>query len=165
MLWGPPIGRCRPRRGILATAMPWKESTDALESHAGGGGRTRTVSGARDRIRRASDRITPATLGLSIAEGKAVLAAIQAQLVADQVTRHGVVARECRACGRVQASKGHYRSTFRSVFGNVPLGPSRGYDNARYHSASSPSPLTTACSLILIPSFGRTVTSCVGTIC
>ena len=68
----------------------------------------------------------------------------------------------------IQAENGEFethRSTFRSVFGNVPLGPSRGYDNARYHSASSPSPLTTACSLILIPSFGRTVTSCVGTIC
>ena len=33
-----------------------------------------------------ADRITPATLGLSIAKGKAVLAAIQAQLVVDQVT-------------------------------------------------------------------------------
>ena len=50
-----------------------------------------------------------------------MLAAIQAHLVADQVTRHGAVARECRACGRVQSSKGHYRSTFRSVFGNVPM--------------------------------------------
>ena len=50
-----------------------------------------------------------------------MLAAIQAQLVADQVTRHGAVARECLACGRAQSSKGHYRSTFRSVFGNVPM--------------------------------------------
>jgi hypothetical protein len=58
------------------------------------------------------DRITPASLGLSLAEGKAVLAAIQAQLVADQVKRHGAVARHCRWCGRVQSSKGHYRSTF-----------------------------------------------------
>ena len=41
------------------------------------------------------ERITPATLGLSIAEGKAVLAAIQAQLVGDQVRHHGEVARHC----------------------------------------------------------------------
>ena len=61
MLWGPPIGRCRPRRGILATTMPWKESTDALE--------VTLVAEVEpdsqwctDRIRRASDRITPATL-------------------------------------------------------------------------------------------------------
>ena len=67
------------------------------------------------------DRITPATLGLSIAEGKAVLAAIQARLVGDQVKRHGEVARHCLWCGRSQSSKGHYRSTFRSVFGNVPM--------------------------------------------
>jgi hypothetical protein len=67
------------------------------------------------------ERITPATLGLSIAEGKAVLAAIQTQLVGDQVKRHGEVARHCLWCGRSQSSKGHYRSTFRSVFGNVPM--------------------------------------------
>ena len=67
------------------------------------------------------DRITPATLGLSIAEGKAVLAAIQAQMVVDQVTRHNRVAGPCLACGRAQASKGYYASTFRSVFGNVPM--------------------------------------------
>jgi hypothetical protein len=73
------------------------------------------------------DRITPATLGLSIAEGKAVLAAIQAQLVKDQVKRHGEVARHCLRCGRAQASKGHYRSTFRSVFGNVPMRARRFY--------------------------------------
>ena len=62
------------------------------------------------------ERITPATLGLSIAEGEAVLAAIQAQLVGDQVQRHGEVARHYLWCGRLQSSKGHYRSTFRSVF-------------------------------------------------
>ena len=67
------------------------------------------------------DRITPATLGLSIAEGKAVLATIQARIVVDQVKRHGMVARHCLWCGSSQSSKGHYRSTFRSVFGNVPM--------------------------------------------
>ena len=67
------------------------------------------------------DRITPASLGLSIAEGKAMLAAIQARVVVDQVKRHGMVARHCRWCGSSQSSKGHYRSTFRSVFGNVPM--------------------------------------------
>jgi hypothetical protein len=67
------------------------------------------------------DRITPASLGLSIAEGKAVLAAIQARVVVDQVKRHGMVARRCPWCGSSQSSKGYYRSTFRSVFGNVPM--------------------------------------------
>src|ERR1700704_2503702 len=58
------------------------------------------------------DRITPATLGLSIAEGKAMLAAIQARVVVDQVTRHGTVARQCLWCGHSQSSKGHYGRPF-----------------------------------------------------
>jgi hypothetical protein len=45
------------------------------------------------------DRITPASLGLSIAEGKAVLAAVQARVVVDQVKRHSMVARQCLWCG------------------------------------------------------------------
>ena len=49
------------------------------------------------------------------------MAAIQAQLVGDQVKRHGEVARHCLWCGRSQSSKGHYQSTFRSVFGNIPM--------------------------------------------
>src|ERR1700675_2144098 len=73
------------------------------------------------------ERISPATLGLSIAEGKAILAAIQARLVVDQVKRHGEVARHCLWCGHSQSSKGHYRSTFRSVFGSVPMRVRRFY--------------------------------------
>ena len=42
------------------------------------------------------ERITPATLGLRVAEGKTVLAAIQARMVVDQVKRHGEVARHGR---------------------------------------------------------------------
>jgi hypothetical protein len=49
------------------------------------------------------------------------VAAIQTEVVVDQVKRHGVVARQCLWCGASQSSKGHYRSTFRSVFGNVPM--------------------------------------------
>lgn len=67
------------------------------------------------------DRITPATLGLSIAEGKAVLATIQAHVVTDHVTRHGQAAATCERCGLVRASKGYYRSSLRSVFGDVPM--------------------------------------------
>ena len=52
------------------------------------------------------ERITPATLGLSIAEGKAVLAGIKPQLVGDQVKRHGEVARHCLWCGRVAVLQG-----------------------------------------------------------
>ena len=67
------------------------------------------------------DRITPATLGLSIAEGKAVLATIQARVVKDHATRHGQMAAPCETCGRTWTSKGYYTSIFRSIFGNVPM--------------------------------------------
>ena len=67
------------------------------------------------------DRITPATLGLSIAEGKAVLATIQAHVVKDHAARHGQTAAPCEICGRTRTSKGYYTSRFRSVFGNVPM--------------------------------------------
>ena len=50
-----------------------------------------------------------------------MLAAIQAQLVGAQLKRHGEVARHGLWCGQTQLSKAYYRSTFRSVFGNVPM--------------------------------------------
>jgi hypothetical protein len=41
--------------------------------------------------------------------------------VAAQIERHGPARRCCGRCGRRLPKKGHYRSTFRSVFGNVPV--------------------------------------------
>ncbi len=37
-----------------------------------------------------------------------------------QVTTAGV-RRRCAACGQMLAGKGHYRATFRSLFGDVPV--------------------------------------------
>ena len=68
-----------------------------------------------------SDRITPATLGLSIAEGKAVLATIQAHVVKDHITRHGQATAPCETCGHPRTSKDYYTSSFRSIFGTVPM--------------------------------------------
>ena len=62
-----------------------------------------------------------ASLGLSMDEGKAILAEIQTQMVAVQVKSHGQARRCCVKCGRSLPNKGHYRSTFRSVYGNVPV--------------------------------------------
>jgi hypothetical protein len=59
-------------------------------------------------------RITPATLGLSIAEGKTVLATIQSHVVMDHVRRHGQISAPCETCGRQRTSKGYYRSSFRA---------------------------------------------------
>ncbi len=62
-----------------------------------------------------------AELGLRLAEAKQLTAALQAQIVPAQVTVLGECRRNCLACGRVLASKGHYGARFRSLFGDVPV--------------------------------------------
>ena len=67
------------------------------------------------------EQVTLGSLGLSLEEGKTILAGIQAQMVAAQVRRHGQARGNCARCGRGLPSKGHYSSTFRSVSGKVPV--------------------------------------------
>jgi hypothetical protein len=67
------------------------------------------------------DTITPASLGLSIAEGKTIVAALQTAIVTGQVERHGEALRPCPHCARPRTTKGYYTSIFRSVFGQVPM--------------------------------------------
>src|SRR4051812_5151105 len=62
-----------------------------------------------------------ADLGLSLEEAKRLTAALQAQIVPAQVTTIGERRRWCVACGQRLANKGHYRATFRSLFGDVPV--------------------------------------------
>jgi hypothetical protein len=64
--------------------------------------------------------IAPASLGLSITESKQILAAVQTQMVSDQVARHNEALKACRFCGRGR-TKGYYGSVFKSVFGKVPM--------------------------------------------
>jgi hypothetical protein len=63
----------------------------------------------------------PADLGLRLEEGKRLTAALQAEIVSAQVTAAGERRRWCAACGQPLAGKGHYRATFRSLFGEVPV--------------------------------------------
>jgi hypothetical protein len=67
------------------------------------------------------DLLSPATVGLSIAEGKAIQEGLQTQMVAAQVGRHNVSLRSCLRCGRAFRTKGYYQSTLSSVCGNVPV--------------------------------------------
>jgi hypothetical protein len=67
------------------------------------------------------DLLSPATVGLSIAEGKAVQEGLQTQMVAAQVGWHNVSLRSCLHCGRAFRTKGYYQSTLSSVYGNVPM--------------------------------------------
>jgi hypothetical protein len=62
-----------------------------------------------------------ADLGLRLDEAKRLTAALQAEIVTAQVATVGERRRRCTGCGRPLASKGHYRATFRSLFGDVPL--------------------------------------------
>src|SRR5918998_435587 len=63
----------------------------------------------------------PADLGLRLGGGKRLAAARQAEIVSAQVPAAGERRRWCAACGQPLAGKGHYRATFRSLFGEVPV--------------------------------------------
>ena len=62
-----------------------------------------------------------AELGLRLEEAKRLTAALQAEIVTTQVATAGERPRPCAACGQMLVSKGHYRATFRSLFGDVPV--------------------------------------------
>jgi hypothetical protein len=64
-------------------------------------------------------------VGLSLAEGKALLAAIQRRTVALQATAHVERHRRCAACSRRLRSKGSYLIVFRSLFGDIRLASPR----------------------------------------
>ena len=61
------------------------------------------------------DLISPATVSLTIAEGKASMENLQQQIVAAQVQRHGASIKSCSRCGKPFRTKGYYQSTLRSV--------------------------------------------------
>ena len=67
------------------------------------------------------EEISPATVGLTIAEGKALLASLQEQVVTAQVQQHVVTIKYCPQCGNAFRTKGHYQSTLRSVYGTVGM--------------------------------------------
>ena len=62
-----------------------------------------------------------AELGLRLEEAKRLTAALQREIVTAQVATAGERDRRCSACGALLAGKGHYRATFRSLFGAVPV--------------------------------------------
>jgi hypothetical protein len=67
------------------------------------------------------EEISPASVGLTIAEGKALLASLQEQVVTAQVQQHVATIKYCPQCGNAFRTKGHYRSTLRSVYGTVGM--------------------------------------------
>jgi len=67
------------------------------------------------------DLISPATIGLSIAEGKAIMESLQRHIVTAQVQRHGTSIKSCSRCGKAFRTKGYYQSILRSIYGKVPM--------------------------------------------
>ena len=91
--------------------------TLAVEGAAtAGGATTRVIGAALER-----DELTAEVLGLTLAEGKAILAELQAVVVAEQVAAHEAAARRCTACGADRGIKGHHPLTCRTTFGTLPL--------------------------------------------
>jgi uncharacterized C2H2 Zn-finger protein len=68
-----------------------------------------------------TEEVSPATVGLTIAEGKALLASLQSQMVTEQIQRYVARVKACPECGKVFRTKGYYRSTLRSVYGKVGM--------------------------------------------
>jgi AcrR family transcriptional regulator len=65
------------------------------------------------------DFAVPETLGLTLDEGKRLMAATQAEIVRAQACTMGERFRWCEPCGAKLLSKGYYPATFCSVFGDV----------------------------------------------
>ena len=67
------------------------------------------------------DIAVPETVGLRLAEGKQLTAAIQAEIVGSQAAVMREKFRWCEHCRAKLWSKGYYPATFRSLFGDVPV--------------------------------------------
>ena len=66
--------------------------------------------------------LTPTTLGLTLAEGKAILKALQEVVVQQQLTAYLETQRACAHCGHRQRSKGYHITQVRTIFGrNRPV--------------------------------------------
>lgn len=63
----------------------------------------------------------PEDIGLSLADGKAVTAAIQRRVVQAQARTWTARHRCCEACGARRRSKGSYPIVLRTLYGDVPL--------------------------------------------
>ena len=73
------------------------------------------------RIARPDDLADLATLGLSLAEGKRLLAGVQREIVAAQARVHAVRRPECRGCGAACRLKDYRQHAIATLFGQVAV--------------------------------------------
>src|SRR2546425_5563816 len=86
--------------------------------------------------------LTPETLGLSLAEGKTILQAIQEVVVEWQMQAYLGQQRHCPQCGHLRHSKGAHHTVFRTVFGSLPVeSPRLTHCACQAHDPHSFSPL------------------------
>jgi hypothetical protein len=67
------------------------------------------------------DEIALETLGLTLAEGKTILKAIQQVMVEKPLSAYVERQRHCPECGGLRTSKGHHDMTLRTAFGNLTV--------------------------------------------
>jgi Plasmid pRiA4b ORF-3-like protein len=67
------------------------------------------------------EHLSPTTLGLTLAEGKTLLKALQEIVVKRQLTAYLATQRPCAHCGTLQHSKGYHTTQVRTVFGTIPV--------------------------------------------
>ena len=88
------------------------------------------------------DELTPASLGLSIADSKAILQGIQEVVVEWQMHAYLNSQRHCPQCGKLRHRKGSHHTVFRTVFGDLPVeSPRFTHCPCQAHETESFSPL------------------------
>jgi hypothetical protein len=65
--------------------------------------------------------LRPDTLGLSLAEARSILAALEQTVAERQAAEFVTQAQRCPRCGRQRACKGHHAIVFRTPFGKLKL--------------------------------------------
>ncbi len=73
------------------------------------------------------DELTEATLGLTLAESKELIAALQETLVAQQIDAYLLERQHCVHCGAALSQNGHHRLVMRTLFGKLSLDSPRFY--------------------------------------
>jgi hypothetical protein len=65
--------------------------------------------------------LTPSMLGLTLADGKTILKALQGVVVEQQMTAYLATHRSCAHCGNLQRRKGSHTTQVRTVFGTISV--------------------------------------------
>jgi hypothetical protein len=90
------------------------------------------------------EALTPAAFGVSLAEGKHILEALQEVVVEWQMQTYLHQQHHCPHCGKVRHSKGTHHIVFRTVFGALPVeSPRLMHCACQPHDTLSFSPLAT----------------------